>query len=93
MTTDRSMTLLDYHVHTKRWTVDAEPIVEWRALTVAVLDHLAEAVRGELGLSLEQFPLARVLEGGTWAAGRKIALAKRPGGVPPVLIHSDGTVF
>ena len=79
--------------HTQRWTVDAEPIVEWRALTVAVLDHLAEAVRGELGLSLEQFPLARVLEGGTWAAGRKIAQAKRPGGMPPVLIDSDGTVF
>ena len=79
--------------HTQRWTVDAEPIVEWRALTVAVLDHLAEAVRGELGLTLEQFPLARVLEGGTWAAGRKIALAKRPGGVPPVHIESDGTVF
>ncbi|RZL03269.1 MAG: DUF1688 family protein [Rubrivivax sp.] len=83
----------DRAFHTQRWTVDAEPIVEWRALTVAILDHLAEAVRGELGLSLEQFPLARVLEGGTWAAGRKIALAKRPGGVPPVLIDSDGTVF
>jgi len=83
----------DRAFHTQRWTVDAEPIVEWRALTVAVLDHLAEAVRGELGLSLEQFPLARVLEGGTWAAGRKIALAKRPGGVPPVHIDSDGTVF
>jgi hypothetical protein len=83
----------DRSFHTQRWTVDAEPIVEWRALTVAVLDHLAEAVRGELGLSMEQFPLARVLEGGTWAAGRKIAQAKRPGGVPPVHIESDGTVF
>jgi hypothetical protein len=83
----------DRTFHTQRWTVDAEPIVEWRALTVAILDHLAEAVRGELGLSMEQFPLARVLEGGTWAAGRKIALAKRPGGVPPVHIESDGTVF
>jgi hypothetical protein len=83
----------DRSFHTQRWTVDAEPIVEWRALTVAVLDHLAEAVRGELGLSIEQFPLARVLEGGTWAAGRKIAQAKRPGGVPPVHIESDGTVF
>lgn len=79
--------------HTQRWTVDAEPIVEWRALTVAVLDHLAEAVRGELGLTPEQFPLVRVLEGGTWAAGRKIAMAKRPGGMPPVQIDSDGTVF
>jgi hypothetical protein len=83
----------DRAFHTTRWTADAEPIVEWRALTVAALDHLAEAVRGELGLSAQAFPLARVLEGGSWAAGRKIALAKRPGGVPPVHIDSDGTVF
>jgi hypothetical protein len=34
-----------------------------------------------------------VLEGGTWAAGRQIAQAKRPGGAPPVLLDSDGTVF
>ena len=83
----------DRAFHTTRWAVDAEPIVEWRALTVAVLDHLAEAVRGDLGLSPEQFPLARVLEGGSWAAGRKIAQAKRPGGPPPVQLDSDGTVF
>jgi hypothetical protein len=83
----------DRAFHTTRWAVDAEPIVEWRALTVAILDHLAEAVRGELGLTPEQFPLARVLEGGSWAAGRQIALAKRPGGPPPVQLDSDGTVF
>lgn len=83
----------DRSFHTKRWQADAEPIVEWRALTVAVMDHLAEAVRSELGLTPDQFPLARVLEGGSWAAGRQIALAKRPGGPPPVSIDSDGTVF
>jgi hypothetical protein len=83
----------DRGFHTRRWSPDAEPIVEWRALTVAALDHVAEAVRGELGLSAAAFPLARVLEGGTWAAGRQIAQAKRPGGVPPVQIVSDGTVF
>jgi len=83
----------DRAFHTTRWAADAEPIIEWRALTVAILDHLAEAVRGELGLTPEQFPLARVLEGGSWAAGRQIAQAKRPGGPPPVLIDSDGTVF
>lgn len=83
----------DRAFHTTRWAVDAEPIVEWRALTVAILDHLAEAVRSELGLTQEQFPLARVLEGGSWAAGRQIALAKRPGGPPPMHLDSDGTVF
>lgn len=83
----------DRAFHTTRWTVDAEPIVEWRALTVSILDHLAEAVRGELGLTPEHFPLARVLEGGSWAAGRQIAQAKRPGGPPPLHLDSDGTVF
>jgi hypothetical protein len=37
-------------------------------------------------------PLACVLEGGTWAAGR--ALAQRlHNGAPPLNIDSDGTVF
>lgn len=83
----------DRAFHTTRWTADAEPIVEWRALTVAILDHLAEAVRGELGLTPEQFPLARVLEGGSWAAGRQIAQAKRPGGPPPVHLECDVSMF
>lgn len=71
----------------------SEPVVEWRALTVALLDRLAVAVRERLGKTTEQFPLARVLEGGSWAAGRAIAFERRPGGVPPITIISDGTVF
>jgi hypothetical protein len=68
-------------------------VVTWRSLTVALLDRLAPLVRERLGVSAEQFPLARVLEGGTWAAGRAIAREKRPDGGPPLDIHSDGTVF
>jgi len=34
-----------------------------------------------------------VLEGGTWAAGRRIAASLRPGGGPPIAVVSDGTVF
>ena len=41
----------------------------------------------------EQLPLAKVLEGGTWAAGRRIARERREGGGPPLTIVSDGTVF
>lgn len=74
-------------------TVDTPAVVEWRALTVIALDHLADAVRAKLGLDAAAFPLARILEGGTWAAGRRIAAERRPGGVPPVRIASDGTVF
>jgi hypothetical protein len=70
-----------------------EVIVEWRALTVALLDRVAEAVRERLGKTPAELPLARVLEGGTWAAGRAVARELRPGGGPPLQIRSDGTVF
>jgi hypothetical protein len=70
----------------------SELIIEWRALTVALLDELAPLVRNLLGKSEAEMPLACILEGGTWAAGRKLAAQKR-GGLPPVSIVSDGTVF
>jgi hypothetical protein len=73
--------------------VDSPAIVEWRALTVIGLDRLASAVRAELGLDEIAFPLPRVLQGGTWAAGRRIAAQRREGGGPPLHIESDGTVF
>lgn len=69
-----------------------EIIVEWRALTVALLDELAPEVRAALGRTDAQMPLACVLEGGTWAAGRVMAQRLR-GGTPPLNIASDGTVF
>jgi hypothetical protein len=68
-------------------------IVAWRAMTVALLDRLAPKVRMLLGVSEEAFPLARMLEGGTWMAGRRIAAERRAGGGPPFTIISDGTVF
>ena len=67
-------------------------VVEWRALTVALLDELAPRVRDALGVSAERMPLACVLEGGTWAAGRALARRLRDG-LPPVTVVSDGTVF
>jgi hypothetical protein len=73
--------------------VSSELVIEWRALTVALLDILAAQVRELLGLTAEELPLARVLEGGTWSAGRAIAAERRPGGGPPLRIVSDGTVF
>jgi len=69
-----------------------EPIIEWRALTVALLDELAPLVRTALGASAANLPLACILEGGTWAAGRALATTLR-GGEPPIRIVSDGTVF
>ncbi len=73
--------------------VGATLVVEWRALTVALLDRLAGIVRQRLGLDEVSFPLARMLEGGTWAAGRRIARERRADGAPPLRVVSDGTVF
>lgn len=68
-------------------------IIEWRALTIALIDELAVLVRDLLHVDASKLPLARILEGGTWAAGRAIAAELRPGGTPPVTVESDGTVF
>ncbi len=76
----------------RTWHVGDEFIVEWRALTVALLDELAPRVRKMLSRSEAQMPLACVLEGGTWAAGRALAQRLRDGS-PPLKIESDGTVF
>ncbi len=70
-----------------------EPVVEWRALTVALLDRLAPLIRERLGRDEDALPLSRILEGGTWAAGRAVAAERRSGGGPPLHIVSDGTVF
>ena len=74
------------------WLPGDELIVEWRALTVSLLDELAGHVRKDLKLGDDAFPLARMLEGGTWAAGRAHAQRLR-GGLPPLTVSSDGTVF
>ena len=76
----------------KTWQAGDRPIVEWRALTVALIDDLAVRVRAALARDAAQMPLACVLEGGTWAAGRLLAQELR-GGLPPLDIASDGTVF
>lgn len=68
-------------------------VVEWRALTVALLDRLADVIRGKLKVDAIDLPLAKILEGGTWAAGRALANERRAGGAPPIQVISDGTVF
>jgi hypothetical protein len=72
------------------WDVGSELVVEWRASTVSLIDELAPRVRASLGVA--DLPLACILEGGTWAAGRELAREKR-NGLPPFAVRSDGTVF
>ncbi|PSB29267.1 URC4/urg3 family protein [Stenomitos frigidus] len=71
----------------------SEAIVEWRALTVILLDRMAETIRQQLKLTATDLPLVKILQGGTWVAGRRIASSLRPDGSPPIQIESDGTVF
>jgi hypothetical protein len=74
------------------WQPGDEIVVEWRAMTVALLDEIAPHVRRHLHLDEQRLPLACVLEGGTWAAGRELAQRHR-NGLPPLQVASDGTVF
>jgi hypothetical protein len=88
------LTLRDTTITAEReFDAGAELLVEWRALTVCLLDKVGEAARKKLKLSAEEFPLAKILQGGTWAAGRIIAAKKRKGKGPPINVRSTGTVF
>ena len=88
-----ALVLRDPETARRSHAIDSIPVVEWRALTVALLDRLAPLVRARLGCNECQLPLAKVLQGGTWAAGRLIARRLRPDGAPPLDVISDGTVF
>lgn len=72
---------------------DSDLIIEWRALTIYLLDQIGSAIQKAIGKTPQEFPLAKVLEGGTWWAGRFLAKEKRSSGDPPLMIKSDGTVF
>jgi hypothetical protein len=87
------LTLKDPADSSRAHPVDSLLVVEWRALTVALLDRIAELIRSKLGFRAEDFPLAKALEGGTWATGRRLARQRREDGAPPLTVISDGTVF
>jgi hypothetical protein len=50
-------------------------------------------VRQRLEVDATALPLAKILEGGTWAAGRLLARQRRADASPPMKVISDGTVF
>ena len=86
-----SLQPLDRSLLYSKLTIDSEAVVEWRALTVYLLDWLSIELRPMLNVSEKQLPLCAILQGGTWAAGRDLALRLRP----PLHRHlvSDDTVF
>jgi hypothetical protein len=85
--------LKDESMRAKPHRADSSLVIEWRALTLALIDRLHPMVAERLGLSVAAFPLPCLLEGGTWSAGRHLAQQHRPDRSPPIAILSDGTVF
>eukprot|EP00301_Raphidiophrys_heterophryoidea_P019425 c4363_g1_i1.p1 GENE.c4363_g1_i1~~c4363_g1_i1.p1 ORF type:complete len:792 (+),score=241.82 c4363_g1_i1:113-2488(+) len=75
------------------YAVGSEVVVQWRALTIILIDKVAADLRQRLKVTAQEMPLAKVLQAGTWTAGRKLAFAKRPDGSPPIQTLLDGTVF
>lgn len=68
-------------------------IVEWRAMTVALLDELHGMIQKKLGRSVH-LTLPQMLEAGSWKAGRELAAEKRPETKSsPILNSGDGTLF
>ena len=67
-------------------------IVEWRAMTVALLDELHRIIQQRMpGVYLS---LAQVLEAGSWKSGRELAAQLRPETKSsPILLAGDGTLF
>ncbi|KAJ3063320.1 hypothetical protein HDU98_000866 [Podochytrium sp. JEL0797] len=77
-----------------RFEVFDDAVVEWRALTVALLDVVADRVQKALGMTKQELPAVKVLEAGTWKLGREVAAKLRPVTKgPPIDVVSDGTVF
>ena len=74
----------------RTWKPQDELVIEWRAMTVLLLDELAVLVRQRLSLSAEQLPMPCFMEGGSDAAGLEWAKSLRPDGTPAVRLESDG---
>ncbi|KAF3310349.1 hypothetical protein TWF173_009817 [Orbilia oligospora] len=70
-------------------------IVEWRALTLGLLDAVYEKIVASIEERYKvHLSMAQVLEAGTWKSGREIAAQKRPTTKSsPILMRSDGTLF
>ncbi len=76
------------------FAASSDVIVEWRAMTVALLDELHKLVSEGLGRQGIKLSLPQMLEAGTWKGGRELAAQLRPQTKSsPILIQGDGTLF
>lgn len=71
-----------------------DEIVEWRAMTVALLDKVHDIIKSSPQFNGVQLTLPQVLEAGSWKAGRELAAEKRSlTKSSPIVILGDGTLF
>lgn len=76
------------------FSASGDVIVEWRALTVALLDKLYAIISDYFKKDGIKLTMAQMLEAGTWKAGRELAAKNRPATLSsPILIQGDGTLF
>jgi hypothetical protein len=81
-----------------RFDATGDVIVEWRAMTVMLLDLMLSMVNEKLAKKTNgtatELSLPQLLEAGTWKAGRELAAKYRPETKgSPILMYSDGTLF
>ncbi|KAJ5948470.1 hypothetical protein N7454_001777 [Penicillium verhagenii] len=79
---------------TPSFDATSDVIVEWRAMTVALLDKLFETIRDQFAQNGVKLNMAQMLEAGTWKGGRELAAKYRPETKSsPIVIQGDGTLF
>lgn len=84
------LTLKDSNDLGNSWALSSTFIVEWRALTVALLDMLKSRVAIALNKDIS---MGALLQGGTWEAGRQLAKKLRESASGPYKMDSQGTIF
>ena len=79
---------------TPSFAASSDVIVEWRAMTVALLDELHTLIGERFQSQGVSLSMPQMLEAGTWKGGRELAAKLRPQTKSsPILIEGDGTLF
>ena len=78
-----------------QFDVASDVIIEWRAMSIALLDELYEGIKGKFAQGKTPLSMSQMLEPGTFKAGRELAAKNRPSTKSsPILISGgDGTLF
>lgn len=75
--------------------VMSDVIVEWRAMSIALLDELYERIKERFSSGKKPLSMSQMLEAGTFKAGRELAAKYRPTtkSSPILIAGADGTLF